>query len=74
MGYHATIGVDFLQTKYKTVNNDEISVRFWDTAGHERFRTLTYTYYKQANAVIVVFDLSDSKTFDNVRMWLWCLR
>ena len=31
MGYHATIGVDFLQTKYKTITNDEVSVRFWDT-------------------------------------------
>ena len=40
-----------------------ISAKIWDTAGQERFRTITKSFYKNANGVILVFDLSDYKSF-----------
>jgi small GTP-binding protein len=47
-----------------------ISVKIWDTAGQERFRTITYSFYKQANGVLVTFDVTNRQTFSNVKNWL----
>jgi Ras-related protein Rab-1A len=67
--YLSTIGVDF---KIKTIELDGkyIKLQIWDTAGQERFRAITKSYYRGAHAVIIVFDVSDSSTFNNVGMWL----
>ncbi|CAL4076860.1 unnamed protein product [Meganyctiphanes norvegica] len=67
--YICTIGVDF---KIKTVNLDGKIVKFqiWDTAGHERFRTITANYYRGAHGILVVYDSTDHRTFENVKMWL----
>ena len=60
-----TIGVDF---RFKTidVNNKKIKIQIWDTAGQEGFKTIVSAYYKGADAIIVVFDQSDSNTFTDV--------
>ena len=42
----------------------------WDTAGQERFRTITSSYYRGAHGIIVVYDVTDSDSFDNVKQWL----
>ena len=42
----------------------------WDTAGQERFRTITQTYYKGAMGIILVYDCTDEKSFENVRNWM----
>ena len=42
----------------------------WDTAGQERFRTITSSYYRGAHGIIVVFDVTDQESFDNVKQWL----
>lgn len=65
----ATIGVDF---KIKTVNIDNkvIKLQIWDTAGQERFRTITSSYYRGANAAILVYDITNIKSFDNIEKWL----
>ena len=65
----ATIGVDF---KIKTVQIDGQNVRLqiWDTAGQERFRTITSSYYRGAQGIIVVYSVTDLQTFQNVRQWL----
>lgn len=64
-----TIGVD-----YKTINivHNENKIKFliWDTAGQERFRSITKIYYKGSNCVIIVFDLTNKHSFDNVINWL----
>ena len=44
--------------------------QIWDSAGQERFRTLTTTYYRGAHAIIIVYDISDRNTFVNVGAWL----
>ncbi len=66
----ATIGLDYVSTTYKTKNGEEIAVKIWDTAGQERFKTITYSFYKQANGVIVTYDITNPHSFNNVKTWL----
>ncbi|KAL7645984.1 UNVERIFIED_CONTAM: hypothetical protein RMT77_002881 [Armadillidium vulgare] len=65
----ATIGVDF---KVKTINVDDnyAKLAIWDTAGQERFRTLTPSYYRGAQGVILVYDVTNRSTFAKLDMWL----
>ena len=58
--------------KLKTVRHegDIIKLQIWDTAGQERFRTLTASYYRGAQGIIIVYDVTDRETFDNVRTWI----
>ena len=64
-----TIGVDF-KIKNLIISNQTIKLNIWDTAGQERFKTITATYYKGSQGVIVVFDITDRNTFLNVNNWL----
>ena len=45
-------------------------LQIWDTAGQERFRTITSSYYRGAHGIIVVYDTTDSETFEHVKTWL----
>ena len=58
--------------KYKTTNsNNQITIIFqWDTAGQERFRTITTSYYKGAQGIILVYDITDAESFENVKNWM----
>lgn len=63
-----TIGIEFAKKK---INIPEVSgiVRIWDTAGQERFRSITKTYYKQADGFVLVFDKSRKGTFQDMMTW-----
>lgn len=65
----ATIGVDF-KVKTITVDGNTVKLAIWDTAGQERFRTLTPSYYRGAQGVILVYDVTKRNTFAKLDMWL----
>ncbi|GAB0093120.1 ras-related protein Rab-43 [Sergentomyia squamirostris] len=64
-----TIGVDF---SMKTVNIEgkKVKLQIWDTAGQERFRTITQSYYRSANGVIIVYDITKRSSFLNLQRWI----
>ena len=53
-----------------TVDNELVKLQIWDTAGQERFRTITSAYYRGANGVILVYDITNGETFSHVQDWL----
>ncbi|GMN33042.1 hypothetical protein TIFTF001_003939 [Ficus carica] len=60
-----TIGVDF-KVKYVNVGGKKLKLAIWDTAGQERFRTLTSSYYRGAQGIIMVYDVTRRETFTNL--------
>mmetsp|Transcript_165686 Transcript_165686/g.526811 ORF Transcript_165686/g.526811 Transcript_165686/m.526811 type:complete len:204 (-) Transcript_165686:121-732(-) len=65
----STIGVDF-KTKFMQVRGKKLKLALWDTAGQERFRTLTSSYYRGAQGIILCYDCSQKGTFEHVKFWL----
>ncbi|KAH7553658.1 hypothetical protein JRO89_XS12G0039200 [Xanthoceras sorbifolium] len=64
-----TIGIDF---KIRTIELDgkRIKLQIWDTAGQERFRTITTAYYRGAMGILLVYDVTDESSFNNIRNWI----
>lgn len=64
-----TIGIDF---KIRTIElgDKKIKLQIWDTAGQERFRTITTAYYRGAMGIILVYDITNEKSFDNIKTWI----
>jgi small GTP-binding protein len=65
----STIGVEFDSTVIE-VDGQQVKLQIWDTAGQERFRSIAKAYFRNAVGVILVFDIAERKTFDEVNMWL----
>ena len=65
----STIGIDF-KTKYIKVRDASVKVLIWDTAGQERFKNITASYYRGGNGVLVVYDITDRDSFENLNSWL----
>eukprot|EP01088_Endostelium_zonatum_P014862 TRINITY_DN340_c0_g1_i1.p1 TRINITY_DN340_c0_g1~~TRINITY_DN340_c0_g1_i1.p1 ORF type:complete len:209 (+),score=50.28 TRINITY_DN340_c0_g1_i1:134-760(+) len=67
--YISTIGVDF---KIRTIKLDGklVKLQIWDTAGQEKFRTITSSYYRGAHGIIVAYDVTDEASFNHVTNWL----
>jgi len=65
----STIGIDF---KIRTIELDgkKIKLQIWDTAGQERFRTITTAYYRGAMGIMLVYDITNEKSFDNIKNWI----
>ena len=67
--YLSTIGVDF---RFRTVKMEKktVKLQIWDTAGQERFRTITSAYYRGADGIIMVYDVTSEESFNHVNDWL----
>ena len=65
----ATVGVEF-GTKNLKINNKLIKVQIWDTAGQERYTSITSAYYKGAKGSLLVYDITNKLTFDNLDKWI----
>jgi small GTP-binding protein len=64
-----TVGVNF-KTKKVCVEEETVSVQVWDTAGQEQFHQITTSYYRGAHAIMVVYDISDKRSLENVEYWI----
>ncbi|CAD8206929.1 unnamed protein product [Paramecium octaurelia] len=65
----STVGVA-CESKVITINNQQVKVQLWDTAGQERFRSLTKNYYRGCDAVVIVYDIQNMKSFEQVNGWI----
>ena len=66
----STIGLDY---KLKNVQLDDgkiVKIQIWDTAGQDRFRSITKNYYKGAHGIILIYDVTSRKTFENIKNWV----
>jgi Ras-related protein Rab-18 len=52
------------------IRGQKVRLNVWDTAGQERFRTLTSSYYRGAQGVILVYDIANEQSFGNIETWL----
>eukprot|EP00485_Elphidium_margaritaceum_P021630 CAMPEP_0202712244 /NCGR_PEP_ID=MMETSP1385-20130828/36140_1 /ASSEMBLY_ACC=CAM_ASM_000861 /TAXON_ID=933848 /ORGANISM="Elphidium margaritaceum" /LENGTH=166 /DNA_ID=CAMNT_0049372213 /DNA_START=157 /DNA_END=657 /DNA_ORIENTATION=+ len=63
------MGIDF-KIKTLTIGDQRVKMLLWDTAGQEKFRTITNAYYRGANGVVLVYDVTDEYSFMNIRSWM----
>ncbi|KAA0724825.1 Ras-related protein [Triplophysa tibetana] len=67
--FSATVGIGFTN-KVLTVDELKVRLQIWDTAGQERFRSVTHAYYRDAQALLLLYDVTSRSSFDNTRAWL----
>jgi Ras-related protein Rab-1A len=67
--YLATVGLDNI-TKDETIDGKNIRIKIWDTAGQERYKALTKGFFNNAEGIMIVFDVTNIETFDNLKNWI----
>nr|XP_023957467.1 ras-related protein Rab-37 isoform X1 [Chrysemys picta bellii] len=67
--FSATVGIGFTN-KVVAVDGVKVKLQIWDTAGQERFRSVTHAYYRDAQALLLFYDITSKMSFDNIRAWL----
>ena len=72
--YMSTIGLDYRLKTVKLPNEKKIRAQIWDTAGQDRFRAITKNYYKGSNGIILIYDVTDKKSFEGVKNWIEQIR
>jgi len=65
----SSIGADF-KTKTIEIDKKMILLAVYDTAGQEKFKMMTYTFYADADGILIVYDISDKESFENIKNWL----
>ncbi|KAL6084807.1 hypothetical protein STEG23_020345 [Scotinomys teguina] len=65
----STVGIDF-RNKVLDVDGMKVKLQIWDTAGQERFRSVTHAYYRDAHALLLLYDITNKDSFDNIQAWL----
>lgn len=65
--------VEFRQ-RFITMNNKTIVCQLWDTCGQERFRELSFSYYRGSDGILLMYDITNFRSFENVKRWLNVIR
>ena len=68
--YMSTIGFDLKHKQITLKDGIEAKIMIYDTAGQERFKSLAANYIKKANGILLVYDISEHSTFENIEMWM----
>ena len=66
----STIGLDYRLKSMTLKSGKNVKVQIWDTAGQDRFRAITKNYYKGAHGIILIYDVTNQLSFDNVSNWI----
>ena len=66
----STIGLDYKLKNIQLEDGKMVKIQIWDTAGQDRFRSITKNYYKGAHGIILIYDITNKKSFENVRTWI----
>ena len=66
----STIGLDYRLKSMTLKNGKNIKLQIWDTAGQDRFRAITKNYYKGANGIILIYDVTNLQSYENVKNWI----
>ncbi|XP_062959878.1 ras-related protein Rab-42 [Cynocephalus volans] len=64
-----TVGVEFYRRELQLRAGPRVKLQLWDTAGHERFRCITRSFYRNVVGVLLVFDVTNRKSFEHIRDW-----
>lgn len=67
--FNSTIGADF-RSKQIDIDNRKLKLMIWDTAGQERFRSITRSYYRTIDGIIITIDVTRRETFNNLQYWM----
>ncbi|XP_060140003.1 ras-related protein Rab-26 isoform X9 [Globicephala melas] len=65
----STVGIDF-RNKVLDVDGMKVKLQIWDTAGQERFRSVTHAYYRDAHALLLLYDVTNKASFNSIQAWL----
>ena len=71
--YLATVGLDFFK-KDEVFNGKTIRIKIWDTAGQERYKSLTQGYFRNAEGIMIVYDVTNSVSFENLKYWIQSIK
>ena len=66
----STIGLDYKLKNVQMEDGKMVKIQIWDTAGQDRFRSITKNYYKGAHGIILLYDVTNKNSFNNVRNWI----
>ena len=72
--YTATLGIDFKQKKIKLKDGRDVRLRIFDTAGQERYKSVSASFIKKADGVILIYDIGDLESFEAVENWIKSIR
>ena len=71
--YLATVGLDNF-TKDEIIDNKTIRIKIWDTTGQERYKSLTKGFFRNAEGVMLVYDVTNSETYENLKYWMQSIK
>jgi len=66
----STIGIDYKFKSLTLEDGQKLKIQIWDTAGQERYKSITKSYIKGANGIILIYDVTSKKSFEGIQNWV----